>query len=313
MKSIDIPFIRTLTAAAVLSVGTLAVAAPPLPGAIFTTLSDGTKVNANIFSTKCDGLGVYLDGGPGPNAPQTAAGLPDGDYFFQVTDPSGKTLLSTDAQRYRRFTVTGGLITSRVAPAVAGDHDTGLDVDHGAVTIELCPFLDTPNNGGEYKVWVTPVGDFAGNPDIVDNGYNPGYFHGFIPAASKTDNFKVKARRSVCLTILKFEDMTGNGRQDAGDPYLIWPVRVYDAAGIEIQGRLWTGITGGKEPLLKVCALPAGDYTVVEEPTWDSRYTFAVTANILDGKYLASPSRTVVVRMGTSDRTLVFGNKYTGP
>ena len=76
---------------------------------------------------------------------------------------------------------------------------------------------------------------------------------------------------------------------------------------------MWTGITGGKEPLLKVCALGAGDYTVVEETTWDSRYTFAVTANILDGNYLSNPSRTVVVRMGTSDRTLIFGNKYTGP
>lgn len=50
-------------------------------GAIFTTLSDGSAVNANIFSAKCDALGVYLDGGPGPNAPQGAAGLPDGDYY----------------------------------------------------------------------------------------------------------------------------------------------------------------------------------------------------------------------------------------
>ncbi len=303
---------RSLASLLLIAASTMATAAPS--GAIFTTLSDGSRVNANIFSAKCDGLGVYLDGGPGPNAPETAAGLPDGDYYYQVTDPSGKTLLSTDAQSYRRFTVVGGLITARVAPAAAGDHQTGLDVDHGAVTIELCPFLDTPNNGGEYKVWVTPVGDFAGNAALVDNGYNPGYFHGFIPAASKTDNFKVKARRSICLTIQKFEDINGNGRRDSTDKDLIWPVHVYDAAGIEIQGRIWAGIPGGKEPLLKVCALPPGDYTVVEEATWDSRYPYyAVTANILDNKYLPSPSRTVVVRMGTSDRTLVFGNHWTGP
>ena len=120
----------------------LAHAHAAVSGAIFTTLSDGSSVNANIFSAKCDGLGVYLDGGPGPNAPQGAAGLPDGDYYFQVTDPSGKTLLSTDAQKYRRFTVTGGIITSRVTPAAPGDHQTGVDVDHGAITVELCPFLD---------------------------------------------------------------------------------------------------------------------------------------------------------------------------
>jgi len=64
-----------------------------LSGAIFTTVSDGTVVNANQYDSKC---AVYLDGGPGPHAPATAAGLPDGEYYFQVTDPNGKTLLSTD-------------------------------------------------------------------------------------------------------------------------------------------------------------------------------------------------------------------------
>ena len=34
--------------------------------------------------------------GPGQGAPQTAAGLDDGTYVFQITDPSGKVLLSTD-------------------------------------------------------------------------------------------------------------------------------------------------------------------------------------------------------------------------
>lgn len=166
---------------------------PPLSGAIFTTTKDGTEVNANIYDAKCDLFGVYLDGGPGPGAPQDAAGLPDGDYYYQITDPSGKTLLSTDAQKYRRLTITNGIITARVVPAAAGDHETGLDVDHNAITVEMCPFLDTPNNGGEYKAWLTPVAYFSGNPDLVDNGYVPGnYFHGFIPAFCKTDNFKVK-------------------------------------------------------------------------------------------------------------------------
>ena len=63
----------------------------PLPGAIFTTMPDGSRVNANIYTNAYD---VYLDGGPGPNAPPGAAGLPEGDYYFQVTDPSGKKLLS---------------------------------------------------------------------------------------------------------------------------------------------------------------------------------------------------------------------------
>ncbi len=278
-------------------------------GAIFTTLSDGSSVNANIFSAKCDGLGVYLDGGPGPNAPQGAAGLPDGDYYFQVTDPSGKTLLSTDAQKYRRFTVTGGIITSRVAPAAAGDHQTGVDVDHGAVTVELCPFLDTPNNGGEYKVWVTPVGSFSGNPDVVDNGYNPGYFHGFIPSASKTDNFKVKAKKSMCLNIIKFSDNNRDGKYTVGEPLLNWPVHVYDAQGIEIRGAMWTGAPGTRYPTLRVCALPPGDYTVTEEEYSPLEAgAWGVTTNLLDRSYLTPAKLTVVVRMSTADRTLYFGN-----
>ena len=85
-------------------------ASPPLSGAIFTTDITGGVVNQNQYSTKCGPSGVYLDGGPGPSAPPTAAGLPDGDYYFQVTDPSGKTLLSTDAVQFRVLTVSGGLI-----------------------------------------------------------------------------------------------------------------------------------------------------------------------------------------------------------
>ena len=284
-------------------------AAPPLPGAIFTTLADGSQVNANIFSAKCDTYGVYLDGGPGPNAPQGAAGLPDGDYYFQVTDPSGKTLLSTDPQANRRFTVTGGIITSRVAPLAAGDHDTGLDVDHGAVTVELCPFLDTPNPGGEYKVWVTPVADFSGNLALVDNGYNPGYFHGFIPAASKTDNFKVRARKSACLTIIKFLD-DGDGRYAAWEPTLNWPVRVTDPLGTQINGVFYTGTDATKTPTLRVCALTPGTYTVTEAATNDPAVEYVVTANILDGKSLTPPSLTVKVNIQSSNRTLVFGNAY---
>src|SRR6266851_1298735 len=116
-------------------------------GAIFTTVANGSEVNFNIYQAKED---VYLDGGPGPGAPQTAAGLDDGVYVFQVTDPSGKTLLSTDPVECRQFTITTGIITS-TAPSSC-PHSTGTDVDHGALTIQLFPFDDTPNRGGEYKV-----------------------------------------------------------------------------------------------------------------------------------------------------------------
>jgi hypothetical protein len=64
-----------------------------LDGAIFTTTPAGDIVNENVrYQSKEE---VFLDGGPGPNAPRTAAALPAGLYYFQVTDPSGKCLLSS--------------------------------------------------------------------------------------------------------------------------------------------------------------------------------------------------------------------------
>src|SRR2546426_5307259 len=116
-----------------------------LSGAIFTTTANGGAVNFNIYPSKD---AVYLSGGPPPNAPPTAAGLPDGTYVFQVTDPSGKTLLSTDIANCRQFTVANGIITG-VVNAGACTHLTGVDIDHNAVTVQLMPYADTPNNGGE--------------------------------------------------------------------------------------------------------------------------------------------------------------------
>src|SRR5712692_1467131 len=142
------------------TIGALVLAAPSyaqLSGAIFTTNFDGTIVNQNIYPSKD---AVYLDGGPGPGAPQTAAGLPDGTYVFQVTDPSGKTLLSTDAAKCRQFTVSGGIITG-VVSAGGCQHATHVGANNpGGVTVQLIPFADTPNHGDEYKAWATPVGDF---------------------------------------------------------------------------------------------------------------------------------------------------------
>ena len=62
-------------------------AAPPLPGAIFTTDSTCSGVDLNIYASKDL---VYLNGGP---AHPGAASLPDGSYYVRVTDPSGSLLL----------------------------------------------------------------------------------------------------------------------------------------------------------------------------------------------------------------------------
>ena len=157
------------------------VMAAPVTGAIFTTLIDGSAVDHNIYSSKED---VYLNGGPGAaNGPCSAAGLPNGVYYFQVTDPSGKYLLSpiTESPEERKVLVNGGKIIEYLGSKLhPWWHRTSLG--KCGITVQLYPFHDTPNPGGEYKVWMTPaVSDPTGKP--VFGGV-------FIPSKSKTDNFK---------------------------------------------------------------------------------------------------------------------------
>jgi hypothetical protein len=233
----------------------ITVQAAPLSGAIFTTTPNGGIVNENVhYNAKIE---VYLDGGPGPNAPQTAAGLPDGAYYFQVTDPSGKVLLSEDPAKCRKVQVSDGVIVALLnigatydpagptgpfschiqynvegAAGPAGRHDTNTDVDHGppAIVVQLMPFYDTPNPGGVYKAWMIPADRYVangGNPNAIPQDYKVkgvkiGYQRdaGFGPPRDqvKTDNFKVKEFFPPEITVRKFDDLNGNGIWDAGEP-----------------------------------------------------------------------------------------------
>src|SRR5215208_4804725 len=128
--------------------------AAAIQGAFFVTDSGATTVIANTFAAKAD---VYLGGGPQHGNPN---GLPDGDYYFQVTDPSGAVLLSSDVGGIacRKLKVLGGVV---VGATGACPHTNGtLNVTSGITPVQLLPFNDTPNPGGEYKAWVTPVGDY---------------------------------------------------------------------------------------------------------------------------------------------------------
>jgi len=178
--------------------GALSASAAGLSGAIFTTDASGVPVNLNQYAAKED---VYLNGGPGINAPVDAAGLPAGTYSFQVTDPSGKTLLSTDAVACRQFTVDASGVIQSVAAGGACAHATGISGDDNGITVQLFPFADTPNNGGVYKVWVTLTSSL--NCDAAGNKFC------FVPGDSKTDNFKVKAGAVVEIDTRFFKGASG--------------------------------------------------------------------------------------------------------
>ncbi len=312
--------------AVVVNQPSFSVVSGPLSGAIFTTTVDGAIVNENVhYLAKED---VYLDGGPGPNAPAKAAGLPEGDYYFQVTDPSGKDLLSTDHISCRKIHVNdhgvidfvysgtsyvkskGSLVTEPC------QHAQGVDLDHselGAITVQLFPYDDTPNRGGVYKVWITPVDRYIGDPDYVPtklsevNGehYEPGNYHGFDPRWSKTDNYKVKRQGPPCesssFTVKKFHDANLNGVMDAGETEVTgWAVDITDPTGV--TNTVYTPAT--------VLTNEPGDYIAVEDTPAGTRQT----VSYLDGAQLSlypSADPTVVVSVAeacSETHAVVYGN-----
>jgi hypothetical protein len=120
------------------------LAAAGTNGAIYTTTSTATTVNGNIYTNKAD---VYLSGGPQNS---NAAGLsPDGAYYFQVTDPSGALLLSTEDIKCRVVQVTGGVVSGVPSDDAGGFgtpgcyHSPGsFNAANGVTPVQLC------NRGG---------------------------------------------------------------------------------------------------------------------------------------------------------------------
>ncbi|HEY9400957.1 MAG TPA: hypothetical protein VIP76_05595 [Luteimonas sp.] len=175
-------------------------ASAAINGAIFTTTADGQVVNGNNYAVKSD---VYLMGGP-TGAPCEAGKIDNGNYYFQVTSPSGASLLSTDAITDRGFSMLDGLIVGYSGPH---GHSVG---PCGSDTVQLIPFSNTPNEGGVYKVWVTHQEDYAPGS---------GRF-GFVPGNTKTDNFRIKPQivsYKGKINAYKFYDKNANGVWDGDE------------------------------------------------------------------------------------------------
>jgi hypothetical protein len=191
-------------------------------GSIYTTTFDGQAVNENIYSNKD---AVYLSGGPQNT---NASGLPDGPYYFQVTDPSGATLLSTDPAVCRQLIVFSGKVAAAEGPSC--QHSTGIpNSSNGSTPVKLAPFADTPNSGSEYKVWLIRQG--AGTTIAADEMHI-----NFSPSNAKTDNFKVlfepcpDCSPTSLLGGRKFYDANANALFDEGEA-LIEGVQILILAG----------------------------------------------------------------------------------
>jgi len=251
---------------------------PPLPGAIFTTDSTCNGVDLNIYPAKGD---VYLDGGP---AHPGAASLPPGDYYVQVTDPSGACVLGTSvgASNERPFHVnTNG--------TVDGIHLCEVLINGpGACALNgvdpNCGYNDTTNPGGEYKAWVSTESSFTNN-------------------STKTDNFKVRADappNPPRLCVNKFYDANVNGVKDPTECYINgWPIRVFADDNLIIERET------------AFCAVvDEGSYRVVEGDITNWVHTGAV----INGQPFTgsgSPKEVYPVTL-PPDQTVEFGNVCLG-
>jgi hypothetical protein len=171
--------VASMLALALLVPSTAPTLAAPLSGAIYTSNFDGSIINANIYPSKD---AVYLTGGPCNGGSH----LEPGDYYFEVKSPSG-VLLSSDAISKRRFTVGASEFIAAADPSHL-THAVNCTPAVVGITIQLMPYADTPNPGGEYKLTVAT----AVSVEACD-GFSPSSttFEICNRADQKTDNFKV--------------------------------------------------------------------------------------------------------------------------
>ena len=226
---------------AILAISTTIKADPPLPGAIFTTDSNCSGVDLNIYANKGD---VYLDGGPSHPG---AASLPPGNYYVQVTDPSGACVLGTslgmgDPTPFHVH--ADGTVDCIQLCLVLTNSSLDASCSLNGVADPNCGYNDTPNPGGEYKAWVSNESTFTNN-------------------STKTDNFKVNAEQSGstgAFSVHKFYDANANGVRDAGEPEINgWQFELFAADNLLLVRETPACLTVAAGP-----AAAPFTYTVVE-------------------------------------------------
>ncbi len=236
-------------------------------GAIFTTDVDCDGTNVNIFTDRKD---VYLDGGPRHPG---AAGLPDGFYYVQVTEPNG-TLLGSSlfcADQTPVEVVGGVFVTCYKLWDILGKASHHSQRGYDA----------TSNNGGEYKVWVSKNSAFPNSE-------------------SKTDNFKVQVMHGpheppaqTEFRAIKFYDLDQNGVQ--GDPATEPPIANWH---IELRR--------ASDNALIACALTDGGGEV--QFLVDQNGTQYVVVEIMVDPYINTTPTSVQVTANQDVVVVAFGN-----
>lgn len=292
--------------------------AAAINGALYTTNANGQQVNGNVYPFKSS---VYISGGP-TNAACSSGKLDDGTYVFQVTDPAGTQLLSTDGIDQRRFTVAGGVISANLGNHVDSEDapdDAVVRGPCGGVIIRLAPYANSPNGGEVYKVWITREADFHAQCDsrpFAVPGADCGRA-GFRDGQTKTDNFRVPGNQEEeepppttgTVEAVKFYDADADGWFDVGEPYLAGWEMILRSEAQAIDSTKTTDVDG----TATWADLDPGDDFFVEERHPDQLGWYHSTTIVAghDGSPINPVGPLSVVAGETT--TVVFGNYCTVP
>jgi hypothetical protein len=253
-----------ITLALVTSVALMA----PLPGAVFTTDVNCNGTDLNIYANKTD---VYIDGGP---AHIGSAGLPPGEYYVQVTEPNGDLLgtsVGTTDETPVVVNANGEFAQCYQLSAILRRAS-----NPGPFPVAPDGYDDTTNPGGEYKVWVSRVSNFANDE-------------------TKTDNFKVAADNTQPpgrLNVIKYYDTNTNGVQDGTE--------------VEITG--WEVIVGAQANFPSIVETKTTPVGIIVSPGCYTAQEGDATGWIHTTSKIDSKA---VVSGGTT--TISFGNVCLGP
>ncbi len=225
-----------------------------------------------------------------------------------------------------------------------GRHDTNIDVDHGgdagAIVVQMMPYGTTPNPGGVYKAWMTPLAayiDVKGADLNLVPGQKTGRIRphpcydfcadpdpGFVPSNryTKTDNFKVTEQFTGEIKVRKFHDINANGIWDEGEPEIGVDQFIDENGDIDelaTEGGwpvAWTepGHSGSPEdrytPFEEVIEV-VGEY-IAEEGHFPGKWV--QSASWLDEAYQYPVQKAVSVTVAASGETheIRFGNYMPG-
>jgi hypothetical protein len=119
------------------------------------------------------------------------------------------------------------------------------------------PFNDTPNNGGEYKMWFWPIG--SGTNYKTATG-------------TKTDNFKVRAPSTCSISGMKWREMSNFGVMDIDEEGVPeWEIFI---SGANLPLGYPTTTTTAADGSYAFVNLPNGTYTVceVQQEGWEQTF-----------------------------------------